>query len=146
MRDPQLAERQGDVRHLGDPPAVEDRLGLVGEEGRHLGRGLDVELVRVEPHPVGRVEVVAGPDAEQHVVGLGLVLPDVVEVVGHDQRQAGLGRQAQELLVEAALLRQAVVLELEEEAVLAEDVAVLAGDVAGQLPVVGSRGPWRSRR
>ena len=46
------------------------------------------------------------------------------------------GREAQQLLVEPALLGEAVVLELEEEAVLAEDVAVLAGDVAGQLPVV----------
>ena len=84
----------------------------------------------------GRVEVVAGPDAEQDVVRLGLVLADVVEVVGHDERQAGLRREPEELLVEPALLGHAVVLELEVEAVLAEDVAVLAGEVAGQLPVL----------
>ena len=71
---------------------------------------------------------------------LGLVLADVVEVVGDDQRQADLGGEPEELLVEPALLRQAVVLELEEEAVLAEDVAVLAGDDAGQLPVVDLEG------
>ena len=45
VRDAQLAERQRDVGHLGDAPAVEDRLALVGEERPHLGRGLDVELV-----------------------------------------------------------------------------------------------------
>ncbi len=110
--------------------------GMVGEERGHLGRRLDVELVGVEAHPVGRVEVVAGPDAEQDVVRLGLVLADVVEVVGHDQRQPGLGREPDELLVEPALVRHAVVLQLEEEAVLAEDVAVLAGEVPGQLPVL----------
>ena len=67
---------------------------------------------------------------------LVLLLVHVVQVVGDDQRQAGLGRQAEQLLVEAALLGDAVVLELQEEAVLAEDVAVLAGELAGQLPVV----------
>ena len=67
-----------------------------------------------------------------------LVLPlvDVVEVVGDDQRQAGLGREPEELLVEPALLGDAVVLELEEEAVLAQDVAVLAGELARELPVL----------
>ena len=90
----------------------------------------------VELQPARRVEVVAGPDAEQDVVGLRLGLVDVVEVVGHDQRQAGLGREPDELLVEPALLRQPVILELEEEPVATEDVAVLAGQVPGELPVV----------
>ena len=58
------------------------------------------------------------------------VLADVVEVVGHDQREADLGREPEQLLVEPALVGHPVVLELEEEAVLAEDVAVLAGEVA----------------
>ena len=65
-----------------------------------------------------------------------LVLADVVEVVGDDEGQADLRREAEQLLVEPALLRHAVVLELEEEPVLAEDVAVLAGDLAGQFPVL----------
>ena len=135
-----LPERQRQVGHLGDPPRVQDRLGLVREEGGHLGRRLDVELVGLELEPARRVEVVAGPDAEQDVVRLGLVRPDVVEVVGDDQRQADLRGEAQELLVEAALLGQAVVLELQEEAVLAEDVAVAAGDRPGELPVVDLEG------
>ena len=141
VRDPELAERELDVGHLGDAPGVPDRVGVVREERRHLGGRLHVELVRLEAHPVRRVEVVAGSDAEQDVVRLGLVGPDVVEVVGHDQRQARLRRQAQQLLVEPPLLGQAVILQLEEEAVLAEDVAVLAGQVAGELPVLGLERP-----
>ncbi len=113
---------------------------LVGEERRHLGRRLEVEVGRVELEPAGGVEVAAGADAEQDVVRLGLALVDVVEVVRHDERQPGLGRQAEELLVEPALLGQAVVLELEEEPVTAEDVAVLAGELPGVLPVVGLEG------
>ena len=70
------------------------------------------------------------------------VRADVVQVVGDDQRQADLGRQAQQLLVEPALLGQAVVLELEEEAVLAEDVARTApATLARRLPVVDLERP-----
>ena len=73
-------------------------------------------------------------------MGLVLLGVDVVEVVGHDQGQARLGRQAEQLLIEPALLGDPVVLELKEEAVLAEDVAVLAGELAGELPVVCLQG------
>ena len=142
MRDPGQAEGQLEAAgHLGDPAGVEDRLELVGEEGRHLGGRLEPEVVRLELHPAGGVEVVAGADAQQDVVRLGLVLADVVQVVRDDERQAGLRRQPEELLVQPALLGQAVVLELEVEALRAEDVAVLAGQVAGQLPVVGLERP-----
>ena len=67
---------------------------------------------------------------------LVLLLVHVVEIVGDDQRQPGLRGEAEQLLVEAALLGDAVVLQLEVEAVLAEDVGVLAGELAGELPVV----------
>ena len=74
-------------------------------------------------------------------MGVGLGLVDVVKVVRRDERQAGLGREAQQLLVQRPLLGQAVVLELEEEVALAEDVAVLAGKAAGLVPVVGLERP-----
>ena len=137
VRDAQLAEGQREVDHLGDAPGVADRLGLVREQGRHLGRGLEVEVAGLEAHPVGRVEVVARAHAQQHVVRLVLGLVHVVEVVGHHQREPHLGREPQELLVEAPLLGDAVVLELEEEAVGAQDVAVVAGDLAREVPVLG---------
>ncbi len=67
---------------------------------------------------------------------LGLLAPDVVQVVRHDERKADLGGEPQKLLVEPALLGHPVVLELEEEVALAEDVAVRAGELPGELPVV----------
>ncbi len=136
VRQAQLAERHAQVRHLRHALRVEERLRHVGEEGLHLRRRLEVELLRLEAQAVGRVEVGAGAHAEQHVVGLVLVLAHVVQVVGDDERGARLGRQAQQLGVQGALLRQAVVLQLQVEAVRAEDVAVLAGDPAGEVPVV----------
>ena len=61
---------------------------------------------------------------------------DVVEVVGGDERQADLRREAQQLLVEAVLVRDAVVLELEEEVARAEDVAVAARHPAREIPIL----------
>ena len=46
---------------------------------------------------------------------VGLLAPDVVQVVGGNERDAQLRPQADQLLVEPALLGQAVVLQLEEE-------------------------------
>ena len=114
-----------------------------GKQRGHLGRGLQVELVGLEPQPAGRVEVGGGADAQQHVVRLVLVPADVVEVVGGDQRQVQLRGETQQLLVEPPLLGEAVVLDLEEEAVLPEDVRVLAGDRCGRGP--SRRPPGRAR-
>ena len=141
MRDPELAEGQVQVAHLGDSAGVQERLPLVREEGRHLGRRLQVQGVVLELHPARRVEVVARPDAQKDVVGGRLAAMDVVEVVRHDERQARLGGEPEELLVEALLLRHAVVLELQEEATLAQDVAVLAGQRPREVPVLDLERP-----
>ena len=63
-----------------------------------------------------------------------------MEVVRDDDRQARLGRQPQQLLVEAPLFGQSVILELEEEVVLAENVRVLPGERLRALPVVDFKG------
>ena len=52
-----------------------------------------------------------------------------------------LGAQAQQLLVQPVLLGDLVVLELEEEAVRAQDVGVRPGDAPRRLPVVGLERP-----
>ena len=63
-----------------------------------------------------------------------------MEVVSRDQREPDLRREPEQLLVEPGLLGKAVVLQLEEEVVRAEDVAVLAGDAFRKLPVVDLEG------
>ena len=141
VRDPVLPERQLDMAHLGDPASVPDRVGLVGEEGGHLGRALEVEVVGLEPHPSGCVDVAARTDAQQDVVGVGLRLVDVMEVVRHDQGQPDLRSEPEQLLVQPPLLGQPVVLQLQEEAIRPEDVRVLTGQPTSALPVVDLEGP-----
>ena len=67
----------------------------------------------------------------------GCLLPThVVEIIGHDQRQVQVGSETEQLLVEPALLGQAMVLELQEEPALSEDVRVLAADAPREIPVL----------
>ncbi len=139
-RDPELPERELDVAHLGYPAGVQDRVGLVRKERRHLGRGLQVEVVGLELQPARRVEVRRRPDAQQHVVCRRLGPMNVVQVVRDDEGQAHLRCEPKELLVQSPLLGQAVILELEEEAVRPEDVAVLARDAPGEVPVLDLEG------
>ena len=106
------------------------------EESRHFGRRLQVELARLEPHPPRRAEIAAGPDTQQHVVGFVLLAPHVVQVVGDDEVEADFAAQLDEFRVEGPLQRQAVVLQLQEEAVPPEDVAIDAGGLSSQVPVV----------
>ena len=136
VRDAQLVQRQGHVAHLGDAPRVQQGLALVREQRLHFRSRLQVEVVRFELHAVRRVEVVAGAHAQEHVLGRSLLAMDVVQVVGHDEREAGFRGQAEQLFVEPALLGQPVILELEEEPILAQDVPVLPRERPGEIPVV----------
>ena len=113
------------VAALGDEQRVVARLGMVAEDVPHLGGGLQVELVGVELEPVGVVERRARLHAEQGGVALGVVGVRVVQVVRGDERQVELLREAQQVVHDAPLDAEAVVHDLGEVVLLAEDVAVV---------------------
>jgi hypothetical protein len=68
-----LAEAQLDVAALGHLQGVVAGLGVVGEQGPHLGRALEVELLALELEPLGVGQHGPGLDAEQHLVGAGVL-------------------------------------------------------------------------
>ena len=124
--------RQLQVAAFGDGQGVADRLGGIVEGGGHLLRRLDVELVHRELH-VGRVaHGLAGLDAEQHLVGAGILPVQVVAVVGGHQRQLQLGGHLHQALVDDVLLRDGVLLQLDIVAP-GEQLAVPAGGGDGIL-------------
>jgi hypothetical protein len=110
---------------LGDEQRVVAGLGVIAEELAHLGGGLDVVAVAVELEPVGIVEGRAGLHAQERLVSVGLVLVRVVRVVGRDERDVEVLREADEVGHHAPLDRQAVVHDLGEVVLLAEDVLEL---------------------
>src|SRR5690606_36408221 len=92
----------------------------------------DVELVAREAHAVLVADERLGADGEEHVVGVGVLLAHVVAVVGGHHADAVALRELLEHAVEAALLLEAVVLQLDEE-VVAEDAQVAVEDALALL-------------
>ena len=90
----------------------------------------------------------AGLHAQQRVVRLVVFAVHVVAVVGGEQRRADLAGDLDQLRVGVALRRQAVVLELDEEVVLAEDLLQAAGLVEGRpsSPCISACSTWPPRQ
>ena len=122
-----LPFRNRDVATLGNEHRVAECLGVIFEDGRHLFGRLEKELISRVAEALGIVDGLAGADAEQNVVRLVVALSQVVHVVGRDQRQPEIARKRNNPAIDDLLLFDALVLHLEEEVVLAQDVAQPAG-------------------
>jgi hypothetical protein len=102
----------------------------------HLLGGLQVELIRVELEPLRIRELASRVDAQQHLVRGRVVLVRVVRIVRCHPRDAHLGSDAHEFVVERLLRRESMVLELEIETVAEQlpvlrDLATGPGEIAG---------------
>ena len=103
--------------------------------------GLDVVAVAVEREPLARavagrdVHRAAGVDAEQVLLGRRVLLVDVVGVVGGEQRDPEVLGQPQQAVADPVLDGEAVVHQLEEVVVPAEDVLEVGGRLAGRVVV-----------
>ena len=111
-----------DVRPLRDEQRVVARFGHLSEKVPHLGRALQVVLGALELEAVGVAQQRSGLDAEQRVVSDRILAVGVVAVVGREQRGPDAAGDLNQLGVRPVLVRDAVVLQLDEEVVPAEDV------------------------
>ncbi len=134
--DEEVREGVLDLGHL-EVAAVDELHGagadlvVAGEGLVHLVRGLDVELLRVELEALGIVHRAGGLDAEQDLVGAAVVVADVVRVVGGDERDVEFALHLEELVADLLVGFEAVILDFEEEVVLAEHLGELAGGALG---------------
>ncbi len=129
-----------DVGALGDEQRAVAGLGHLGEEVAHLRRRLEVVLLAVELEAVGVVDGGPGLHAQQGVVRDGVGAVGVVTVVGGDERRAQPAGDRDEGGVGAALLGQAVVLELHEEVLGPEDVLEATRQLERLLLVAAQQG------
>ena len=127
-----------DVAALGDPHRVLERVRIGAEHGRHLVRRLEEELIAVVLQALVVTDALAGADAQQDVVRVLIGLPEVVDVVRADERQAEVARDRQQPRIHDPLFLDALILHLEEEIAGAEDVAVGRGGVEGLACLIGS--------
>jgi len=112
---------------LGDLERRVAGLRIVAEQRPHLVRGLQVVAGAVELEAVRVADPRAGRDAQQDVLGFGVLGMHVVQVVGGDQRRADLLGQPEQIGAHLRLDRQAVIHQFDVEVLLAEDRLELAG-------------------
>ena len=87
-RKPRPRELYLKVAHLLDELGVLYSLRRIGEQGRHLIRALHVELVVVECQASRRVHCLLCADADQQLLGRGVLPVQIVYVVCGYQRDA----------------------------------------------------------
>ena len=133
-----LAEGQLDPAALRDPDSVVECLGEFGKQHPHLLLRFEVEFLRLKGHGIGLVHRGVGLDADKDLLHPGVLFGEVVGVVGADERDARLPGQTHDLRADGTLLLQPVVLELQEEVLRPEYVAVFQRDPFG--PVIVSLG------
>ena len=73
------------IAALGNGYGVFEGLGHRGESPLHFIRRLEVKLLRGEAHAAGRVDGLAGLNAQQHFVGEGVAGVQIVAVIGCHQ-------------------------------------------------------------
>ena len=127
-----VPELERKVDALGDLAGVGQGLGHVGEGGGHfLGRAV-IEVLGRKAHALGVVHAGGGLDAQQDVVGLGVVGAQVVAVVGGHQRQLEVIGKLDQEIIDRGLLRDAVGLQFQIEPVR-EQGSVLSGHGHGRV-------------
>ena len=135
----QPVERQLEVAHLGDGEGGVAGLGQPGEHGPHLLSGLQVELFGIELQPVLVGLDLLLLDAEQHVMGPGVALFRVVDVVRCRDGDGEIPRGLDQHGVHPSLLGQAVILDLQVEAARIEQVPVPSDDVSSPAFLAGQQ-------
>src|SRR3990170_1353172 len=116
--------RKVEATAFGDANRVVERLRQVGEEALHLRGRLQVELRVGTQMGSSLFEVRPVSDGDEHVVEAMPLADVVVDVIRRDDAEVELVRQGDEALVTRLVLVDKVVLQLDEEALAAEDVAV----------------------
>ena len=129
VRDLGVAELKVKIALLGDLCRVGTGLRYHGEQLVHLVCGLDVEFIGLELHAVGVLNSLAGLDAQQDALHLGVLFAQIMSVVGGCHGDVRLPGKLDELRQNGGIFFQAVILQF--------DVVILCTE---QVPV-----PQRSR-
>ena len=140
-----LAEIELEVHAGRDEQGVLHRLGHVREELEHLLGRPEVQRLGGHPHPVLVGEGLPGVEAEEDLLGQGVLGLDVVDVVRGHERDAELAGDLAEGLVALLLALDVVPHDLQEE-VLAEQGFVPVRGRHGLLAVPGPEVPVRLSR
>ena len=134
-----LDGRELDVAALRDVPGAVERILHLIEQRHHFFARFDVERRLIEAHPVRVRHRLPGLDAKHDFVGAGVVFAQVVRIVGGDQRNACVGREAVNQGQHFGVGIEAMVLQFEKEIVLAEQVCIFVSQPARIFVLIGQQ-------
>ncbi len=140
IRELRLAVMEIEMALLGNAVGVLAGFGHHRKQVVHLVGALDVEFVGAELHAVGVGDGLAGLDAQQNALHLGVLAGKIMRVVGRHQRDAGLAGKADQLRQDHIVLFQTVVLKLDVIVALAKQVLIVQSDAFCPLIVPGQDG------
>lgn len=124
-----------DITHFGDKEAVFEGTGDVAKEGGHFGVRFEIIFLVGEAEAFGVVDRGAGLDAEQDIVGSGIIGTGIVDIIGGEEAEVIAGGHVDERFVDFGEFRDAMFLEFDEEAVWAEDVEIFAHEGVGGVHI-----------
>ena len=119
-----VLEAQVYVAALGDEQCIAQGFRDFGKELAHLGRCAQVVRIVRHAHAVGFREQGLGLDGEQDILQAGIVLVDVMDIVGGDVFCRITRPHLDQLAVQVSDLFDVMLLKFHKEAVGAEDIVI----------------------
>ncbi len=110
-----VGRAQVELAAFGNGDRVPQCVREIAKDGGHLVGRLQKELVPVIAQTLRVLHVLAGPDAQQDVVGAMVGLPQVVHIVGADHRDVERLGDRRQPTVDDALLVDPLELHFEKE-------------------------------
>ena len=141
LGEPTLAELDLHVALVGHLHGVLQGTLLPRKEKQHLLSGLAVELLRAHVHPILLVHIPLGLDAQQHVLGLSVLLVRIMDIVGDHGLDAQFVGQPFQLGQDVHLLPNPVVLKLDIE-ILSKHALQTPGQLIGFLIPIMQQMLW----
>ena len=135
-----LAQLELDIRPLGYPQGVVTCSRHLSKKVPHLRRALQIVLLAFELEALRVVDRGTCLHAQQGVMSNGVLALAVMAVVGCDERSVERAGNPDEAGVGPALLIEAMILQLDEEVLLAEDVLEPSGECRRGVKVAGEEG------
>ncbi len=137
MRHLGLAKLELTIAPFSDFNGSSYSLNLVGEKRLHLVRRFQVKLVALETEAVFLLNrLCTRVYCEQNILSLPIFGSDIVDIVGHDERNAEFLAHCNEGFVNPFLFGYAVILKFKEEVVRSENLSELTSQLFSRCDVI----------
>ena len=126
-----VTEFKIETAHFGDLRGVVGSFSVFREEGTHLLFAFQIEFIRLKTKAVRLVVRLPGLDAHQDILVVGILLLNIMCIIGQNERDAGFFMKADQLRCDPVFLLDPVLLDLKIESVRTEKRLKLFGTLSG---------------